>query len=140
MADMFDACLDLEDQHINSGRAEGVRDGEAAGLEEGRELGESKGQEIGAEVGFYAGFSQVLREASEDSEAFGRVSKQAQALESIAKAFPLTDPQDERMQDMMVDLRGKFKAICARLGLPEQLQLAAVGLTTEVAVRPSYDF
>ena len=36
---------------------------------------------------------QVLREASDDSEAFGRVSKQAQALESIAKAFPLTDPQ-----------------------------------------------
>ena len=25
MADMFDACLDLEDQHISSGRAEGVR-------------------------------------------------------------------------------------------------------------------
>lgn len=48
--------------------------------------------------------------------------------------------QDERMQDMMVDLRGKFKAICARLGLPEQIQVAAVGLTQEVAVRPSYDF
>ncbi len=44
------------------------------------------------------------------------------------------------MQDMMVDLRGKFKAICARLGLPEQLQLAVAGLSTEVAVRPSYDF
>ena len=40
---------------------------------------------------------------------------------------------DERMQDMMVDLRGKFKAICARLGLPEQLQLAVAGLSTEVA-------
>ena len=36
---------------------------------------------------------QVLREASDTSEAFGRVSKQAQALESVAKAFPLADPQ-----------------------------------------------
>ena len=44
------------------------------------------------------------------------------------------------MQDMMVDLRGKFKAICARLGLPEQIQLAAAGLTQEIAVRPAYDF
>ena len=48
--------------------------------------------------------------------------------------------QDERMQDMMVDLRGRFKAICARLGLPEKLQFDAVGLPEEVAVRPSYDF
>ena len=44
------------------------------------------------------------------------------------------------MQDLMVDMRGKFKAICVRLGLPENLQLAAAGLTEEVAVRPSYDF
>ena len=44
------------------------------------------------------------------------------------------------MQDMMVDLRAKFKAISARLGLPERLQLAAAGLTEEVTVRPSYDF
>ena len=48
--------------------------------------------------------------------------------------------QDERMQDMMVDLRGRFKVICARLGLPEKLQFDAVGLPEEVAVRPSYDF
>ena len=33
--------------------------------------------------------------------------------------------QDDRMQDMMVDHEGeKYKAICARLGLPEQLYLA----------------
>ena len=44
------------------------------------------------------------------------------------------------MQDMMVDMRGKFKAICARLGIPEQYQTAATGSTGEVAVRPSYDF
>lgn len=44
------------------------------------------------------------------------------------------------MQDMMVDLRGRFKAICARLGLPEKIQLAVAGLTEEVAVRPMYDF
>ena len=59
MGDLFDACLDLEDQHIAEGRSEGVRDGRAAGLAEGRELGQQKGVEIGSEVGFYAGFCQV---------------------------------------------------------------------------------
>ena len=44
------------------------------------------------------------------------------------------------MQDMMVDLRGRFKAICARLGLPDKLHFDAVGLPEEVALRPSYDF
>ena len=121
---------------------------------------------------------QALAEQADGSELLGRVSKQAHALESIAKAFPLTDPQvgyqswpsasarsyltecadpfyctdscrkwankpdvqDERMQDMMVDMRGKYKAICARLGIPEQLHLAAQMLSVGVAVRPSYDF
>jgi hypothetical protein len=59
MGDLFDACLDLEDQHISEGHTEGVRDGRAAGLTEGRELGQQKGVEIGSELGFYAGFVQV---------------------------------------------------------------------------------
>lgn len=46
--------------------------------------------------------------------------------------------QDERMQDMMLDLRGKFKTICAKLGLSETLQL--VGVTEQRIVAPSLDF
>jgi hypothetical protein len=30
--------------------------------------------------------------------------------------------QDDRMQDMMTELRGKFKTVCARLGLTDILQ------------------
>ncbi len=46
--------------------------------------------------------------------------------------------QDKRMQDMMLDLRGKFKAICAKLGLSENLQFASA--TEQRIVTPSLDF
>ena len=160
----------------------------------------SYAQQRFADIGVYV---QEVKAASASSDAFERVTKQIDLMYSIAKAFPLTNPQvrnhgdatapgslpavlcqcflvfwlkikhlmalfsrsqhnersigliccaaalgahlclrlqDERMQDMMVDLRGRFKAICARLGLPEKLRFDAVGLPEEVAVRPSYDF
>ena len=34
-----------------------------------------------------------MKEASASSEALGRVSKQISSMDSIAKAFPLTDPK-----------------------------------------------
>ena len=39
---------------------------------------------------------------------------------------------------MMLDLRGKFKAICAKLGLSELLQFG--GATEQRIVTPSLDF
>lgn len=41
------------------------------------------------------------------------------ALEELAAAFPLSSPQDERLQEMMDALRGKFKALTAMLGVAD---------------------
>ncbi|CAL8472057.1 g11599 [Coccomyxa elongata] len=139
MGDFLDACLDLESQHIQEGHEQGKRDGMVAGYQEGKELGEQKGLEIGSEVGMYAGFCEALRELQQQQPALlERVEKQLATMEDIARKFPLDNPKDERMQDMMLDLRGKFKAIRAKLGLSETLQFASA--TEQRVVTPSLDF
>lgn len=139
MGDFLNACLDLESQHIEEGHEQGKRDGTVAGYQEGKELGEQKGLEIGLEVGMYAGFCEALRELQPQQPALlEKIEKQLAIMEDIASHFPLDDPKDERMQDMMLDLRGKFKAICAKLGLSEPLQLT--GATGQRIVTPSFDY
>ncbi|EIE23590.1 DUF1715-domain-containing protein [Coccomyxa subellipsoidea C-169] len=139
MSDLFDACLDLESTHIEEGYEEGKKDGKAAGLKEGRELGELKGCEIGSEVGFYAGFCEALRELHKEQPALlDKAEKQVTSMEELTKNFPLNDPKDEKMQDMMVELRGKFKTVCAKLGLSERLQIAQA--PEQTTVKSSLDF
>jgi hypothetical protein len=47
------------------------------------------------------------------------VDRAIAALEELAAAFPLASPQDERLQDLMDALRGKFKALTAMMGVAE---------------------
>ncbi len=42
------------------------------------------------------------------------------------------------MQDMMIELRGKFKTVCAKLGLSEKLQFAQA--PEQTTIKPSLDF
>ncbi|KAK9823785.1 hypothetical protein WJX72_005477 [[Myrmecia] bisecta] len=135
-SDIFDSSLQLEEQHIKEGYAEGVRDGKLAGLREGQELGIQKGFEIAQEIGFYAGCIQVWRKLRmHDPEAFpARVEKGIDSIAELVAAYPLENPKDERMQDMMLELRGKFKAVVAMLGVHEEY------LPRERAAEPAYSF
>lgn len=120
-ADVFESAVDLEETHFAEGHQQGLEDGKKAGVTEGRELGLQKGWEIGQEVGFYAGCVQMWRQLQQrDPAAFPRrADKGMTTLETLTQTFPLTDPKDERMQSMMEDMRGKFKAVAAMLGVLE---------------------
>lgn len=48
--------------------------------------------------------------------------------------------QDERMQDMMIDLRGKYKAVCAKLGLTGKVHSVDMGDQQQIKVKPSLEF
>ncbi|KAL4433919.1 hypothetical protein ABPG75_000360 [Micractinium tetrahymenae] len=121
MGDLFDSALNLEEQFQQEGYEEGLTDGRRGGRAEGRALGLQKGFEIGHEVGFYAGCCQLWRQlqAQEPALFSQRVDKGIAALEEMVRSFPLRDPKDERLQDLMDGLRGKFKAVAAGLGLQE---------------------
>lgn len=135
-ADVFDSAVDLEETHIAEGHQQGIEDGMKAGLVEGQELGLQKGWEVGQEVGFYAGCVQTWRQLQQRNPAAfpQRADRGMTTLEILTQTFPLTDPKDERMQSMMEDMRGKFKAVAASLGVlenyfPSQKTSAAESLT-----------
>ncbi|KAJ9530289.1 hypothetical protein QJQ45_023576 [Haematococcus lacustris] len=46
-----------------------------------------------------------------------RLEKAIAGLEGMLASFPLDNPQDERLHDLMEKMRGRFKAIVAMLGL-----------------------
>ena len=48
-----------------------------------------------------------------------RAEKSIAAIEELVAGFPLCNPQDERLQELMDELRVKFKVATAALGLRE---------------------
>lgn len=118
-SDIFDSSLNLEDAHFEEGYADGRSAGVAAGEEEGRQVGLKTGFETGEELGFYRGCAGVWGSAIRvDPARFSaRVQKSVRAMEALLGGYPMTEPEDERVQEMMGDLRLKFRAICASLGV-----------------------
>eukprot|EP00887_Chlorella_sp_A99_P003660 scaffold7.g3660.t1 len=120
--DLFDSALTLEEKHIADGYEEGVKDGRRAGHTEGRTLGLQKGFEVGHELGYYHGCLELWRQLEARPGGgwlFGeRAARGMAALRAQLDTFPLSDPQDERLQELMDRVRGRFKAVVAALGLP----------------------
>ncbi|KAG1667553.1 hypothetical protein FOA52_014633 [Chlamydomonas sp. UWO 241] len=118
MDDLFGGVHDLEARFIEGGAREGHRDGLAAGIVEGRELGLQKGYEIGLEVGFYSGCVHMWRRLQAQDPAIipDRASRGLATLEQLLASFPLDDPMDDRLQEAMEKLQGRFKAVASMMG------------------------
>lgn len=118
MGDLFESCLNLEQQHISDGHQSGITDGRAAGLLEGRALGDRKGNEIGYEVGLYEGCVEGWRMQQAQNPAMfsARADATMASLQQLLMRLPLNDPKDESMPGILDAARGKFKTIVAILG------------------------
>lgn len=117
--DIFDSSLNLEDTHFNEGYQEGYNDGLASGKDEGHQVGLKSGFEIGEELGFYRGCIDVLNSAIQlDSTCFSsRAQKIIKQMDELVGKYPISDPENESVTDVMDSLRLKFRAICATLNL-----------------------
>lgn len=95
------------------------REGERLGLIDGREVGFAKGFEVGQEMGFYAGCHAVwARCAREDPECFSaRAQKGIAAFGQMLSTFPINDPLNEEILEILNAVRGKFKTVVALLGM-----------------------
>lgn len=119
MEDIFDSSLNLEETHLKEGYALGYKDGLVAGKDEAEQVGLKVGFEIGEEIGFYRGCVDVWNSAIRiDPERFSiRVRKSVKQMEDLVQKYPLLDPENEQVQELMEGLRMKFRAICATLGV-----------------------
>ncbi|XP_058100413.1 uncharacterized protein LOC131245162 [Magnolia sinica] len=119
LEDIFDSSLKLEETHCDDGFRDGFNDGLISGKHEGREVGLKLGFEVGEEVGFYQGcidvWNSILR--IEPSSFSSRVQKNMKQMEELLEKYPILDPEDENVQEIMDGLRSKFRAISATLSV-----------------------
>ncbi|BBN11841.1 hypothetical protein MPTK1_5g15180 [Marchantia polymorpha subsp. ruderalis] len=117
--DIFESSLNLEGAHYQQGFEEGFADGIGAGREEGREVGLKSGFQVGEEVGFYSGCADLWRAAVEiDSSAFSaRAQRSIKQFQELLRAYPLSNPEDERVQDLLETIRVKFQALLSMLSI-----------------------
>lgn len=119
MEDIFDSSLNLEDAHFKEGYAEGYKHGEVSGKEEAQQVGLKVGFETGEELGFYRGcvdvWNSVIR--IDPTHFSSRVLKMIKQMEELVEKYPLMDPEDESVQQVVDGLRLKFRAVAATLGL-----------------------
>merc|ERR1712150_347760 len=98
----------------------GFLQGKKQGFHQGFDLGVANGCEIGKEIGFYQGFvNQWMRFAGKDESIKPRCKKLMVQIQELIGKFP-QDPKDETMQEVLHDLRAKFKQLTAMLRVPTQ--------------------
>ncbi|XP_071688684.1 uncharacterized protein [Rutidosis leptorrhynchoides] len=117
--DIFGASLNLEETHLNEGFQEGYNAGFSSGKEDGREVGLKTGFVTGEELGFYRGCVGVWKSAIRvDPTCFStRVQKNIKEMDKLVSEYPILEPENESVTDIMGSLRLKFRAICATLNV-----------------------
>ncbi|KAL5861168.1 hypothetical protein ACOSQ4_002464 [Xanthoceras sorbifolium] len=117
--DIFDTSLNLEETHLREGYEEGYNHGLTTGKEEAQQVGLKTGFETGEELGFYKGcvdvWNSVLR--VDPNRFSARVQKGIKQMEELIEKYPVTDPEDESVQEIMEALRLKFRVVRAALGV-----------------------
>ncbi|PON81943.1 Essential protein Yae1, N-terminal [Trema orientale] len=118
MEDIFDSTLNLEETHLKEGFDDGYKDGLIAGKEEGKQVGLKVGFEVGEELGFYRGcvdvWNSVIR--VDPTRFSSRVQKGIKQMEELIQKYPVMEPENESVQEIMDGLRLKFRAVCASMG------------------------
>ncbi|XP_059428762.1 uncharacterized protein LOC132162537 [Corylus avellana] len=118
--DIFDSSLNLEEAHFKEGYSEGYEHGLVTlGSEDGQQVGLKVGFETGEELGFYDGCIHVWNSAIQvDQTRFSdQVQKTIRQMEELVKKYPVMDPENESVQQLMEGLRLKFRAVSATLGV-----------------------
>ncbi|KAH7302361.1 hypothetical protein KP509_23G069000 [Ceratopteris richardii] len=117
--DIFDSILDLESAQVQVGFDEGFKDGIEAGRVEGRELGLKVGFQVGEELGFYKGCMDMWKIAISmcPGSFSARLQKRILLLEEQLKIYPLSNSNDEKLQDMLEMIRARFRAVSAMLSV-----------------------
>ncbi|RLN32949.1 hypothetical protein C2845_PM03G08960 [Panicum miliaceum] len=117
--DFLEPSVLLDETHYQEGYKNGYHDGLSSGKEDGRQVGLKMGFQVGEELGFYQGCLDVWTSAMRiDQNMFSaRVMKNIEQLAALVSSYPLSDPENEQVQDVMEKIRLKFRVITASLGV-----------------------
>ncbi|KAG2153540.1 uncharacterized protein EDB93DRAFT_1102684 [Suillus bovinus] len=154
MADEFDleALVDLEQtlaslfSFYDAGYTDGFAHGRIHGLIEGRALGREKGFEIWEEIGFYEGFANTwkaiyAKHGHDDQRAVHHIKH----LLDLVSQFPKTNPspaaiasgdmEEVDVSKLQRQIRSRYKALCASLGVKPTLRAVDADATEDGGVQ-----
>ncbi|URD74257.1 Essential protein Yae1, N terminal [Musa troglodytarum] len=119
VSDIFDSVVCLDESLRQEGFEDGYKDGLVAGKEEGKEAALKMGFQVAEELGFYQGCVDVWNSVIQvDSGAFSsRLQKSVQQLGDLLRRYPLLDPENEQVHEMMDAIRLKVRIISANMGV-----------------------
>lgn len=121
--DFLESSVLLNESQYQEGYKDGFNDGMLSGKDEGKDVGLKHGFQVGEEIGFYQGCLDIWTSAIKlDPNTFSsRVQKRIEQLQDLVTNYPLLDPENEQLQDMMEAIRLKLRIISANLGLSSTL-------------------
>ncbi|EIW87177.1 DUF1715-domain-containing protein, partial [Coniophora puteana RWD-64-598 SS2] len=140
MADSFDLeeLVHLEQTFYDSGHADGFAHGRVHGLIEGRALGREKGFEMWEELGFYEGFARTWQAVyAKRGQEDDRVVHHTKHLLALIAQFPTVNPKTAAaataggdsegldIEKLQRQIRSRYKALCASLGVKPTLRAAS---------------
>ncbi|KAG9452743.1 hypothetical protein H6P81_005647 [Aristolochia fimbriata] len=119
LKDIFESAVNLEEKHFDEGFKDGYSDGLIIGKQEGREVGMKHGFQVGEELGFYKGCVDIWTSVIHvNSHSFSsRVLNNIKQMKELIDKYPMLDPENENVQEIMEALRLKYRAITATLGV-----------------------
>ncbi|KAL4070421.1 hypothetical protein J3A83DRAFT_4094898 [Scleroderma citrinum] len=138
MTEHFDLeeLVHLEQTFYDAGYADGFAHGRIHGLIEGRELGREKGFEIWEEIGFYEGFALTWKAIydHQGNDKDRRAVHHINHLLELIQQFPTINPsagqphtsaEEIDMEKLQRQIRSRYKALCASLGVRPTLRANA---------------
>ncbi|MCL7028427.1 hypothetical protein MKW94_029810 [Papaver nudicaule] len=113
LLDPWESINCLDDAHRQEGIDAGYKDGLISGKEAGKQLGIDLGFGVGVELGYYQACLDVLNAAMKiEPDCFSsRVQENVRQMDELINTYPVFDPENESVQDIMEVLRSKYKLI-----------------------------
>ena len=115
--DFLETSVLIDETHYQEGFRIGYAAGLVSGKEEGRKLGLNMGFQVGEELGFYRSCLDVwIAAAHINHNAFSdRMKKNLEQMAALLSSYPMEDPENEQIQEIMEKIRLKFRIITASL-------------------------
>jgi len=131
----IESLVHLEQSFYDEGFQDGYAHGRIHGSIEGRALGQEKGYEMFEELGFYEGFALTWKNICENSgRSEDRPMHHIKHLLDLIAQFPRVNPSsaaesgdspdDLDIPKLFRQIRSRYKALCATLGIRPSLRAA----------------
>ncbi|CAN6196950.1 unnamed protein product [Urochloa humidicola] len=132
--DFLEPSVLLEETHYGEGFRIGYAAGFVSGKEEGRKLGLNMGFQVGEELGFYQGCLDVwMAVAHINHSAFSdRMKKNLEQMAALVSSYPIGNPENEQIQEIMGQIRLKFRIITASLGVKLEHEVQSKSLKQDL--------